>query len=53
MTLQELCKILGKSESTLKHAFPSTCKNLAKKGIIVTKKGYGKKAEYFIKYKED
>lgn len=53
MTLQELCKFLGKSESTLKHAFPSTCKNLAKKGIIITKMGYGKNAEYFITYKED
>ena len=53
MTFQELCKILGKSESTLKHAFPSTCKNLEKKGIIVTKKGYGKTAEYFVDYKEN
>lgn len=53
MTLKELCKVLGKSESTMKHAFPSTCKNLLKKGIIIIKKGYGKKAEYFIKYKEE
>lgn len=52
MTLQEVCKILGKSENTLINAFIRTQKNLAKKGIILTKEGRGKKAEYNIIYKD-
>ena len=53
MTLQEICKILGKSESTLINAFYRTQQNLAKKGIILTKTGRGKNANYSIKYEED
>ena len=53
MTLQEVCKILGKSETTLITSFGRTQENLAKKGIILTKKGRGKKAIYNIKYEED
>ncbi len=53
MTLQEVCKILGKSENTLINAFKRTQTNLAKKGIILTKEGYGKKANYTITYKKD
>lgn len=53
MTLKEICKILGKSESTILNAFPRTQKNLRKKGIILEKQGYGKKAIYTIKYKEN
>lgn len=53
LTLKEICKILGRSESTLINAFHRTQKNLAKKGIILEKEGYGKKANYTIKYKED
>lgn len=53
MTLQEVCKVLGKSEITLINAFKRTQENLAKKGIILTKEGYGKKANYTITYKEN
>ena len=51
MTLQEVCKVLGKSESTLMTSFNRTKENLAKKGIILIKEGQGKKANYTIKYK--
>lgn len=53
MNLQEVCKILGKSETTLITSFQRTKINLEKKGIILIKQGQGKKAEYFIEYKED
>ena len=50
MTLQEVCKILGKSEITLMSAFNRTQKNLRKKGIILLKNGIGKNADYTIIY---
>lgn len=53
MTLQEVCKILGKSETTLITSFNRTKENLAKKGIILIKTGVGRKADYQIKYLED
>lgn len=53
MTLQEVCKILGKSETTLITSFKRTQINLAKKGIILIKKGKGKTANYIIKYRKD
>ncbi len=53
MTLQEVCKVLGKSETTLIGSFNRTKNNLAKKGIILIKEGQGKNANYTIKYKED
>lgn len=53
MTLQEVCKALGKSETTLISSFKRTQENLAKKGIILIKIGVGKNADYQIKYKED
>lgn len=53
MTLQEVCKILGKSETTLITSFNRTKENLAKKGIILIKTGVGKNADYQIKYMED
>lgn len=53
MTLYEVCKILGKSETTLVTSFKRTQQNLAKKGIILIKKGKGKSAEYIIKYQEE
>lgn len=52
MTLQEICRILGKSETTLISSFNRTKKNLEKKGIILIKHGEGQKATYDIKYKE-
>ena len=53
MTLQEVCKILGKSETTLISSFKRTQKNLEKKGIILIKKGIGRNADYSIIYKEN
>ena len=53
MTLQKVCKILGKSETTLITSFSRTQANLAKKGIILTKEGRGKKAIYNIKFEEE
>ena len=50
MTLQEVCKILGKSETTLIGSFKRTQENLAKKGIFLIKEGQGKKANYTIIY---
>lgn len=53
MTLQELALKLGKSENTLKTQFIRTQETLKKKGIIITKIGTGKKADYFLFYKGD
>lgn len=53
MTLREVCKVLGKSETTLITSFKRTQENLKKKGIILTKEGQGKKANYTISYIED
>ena len=53
MTLKEVCQILGKSESTIKDSFYRTKENLAKKGIILEKEGYGKKTNYTITYEEN
>lgn len=53
MTLQEVCKRLGKSESTIVNSFYRTQENLKKKGIILLKEGYGKKANYTIIYERD
>ena len=50
MTLQEVCKQLGKSESTIKTSFKRTQANLAKKGIRLTKEGIGPTAIYNIEY---
>ena len=53
MTLQEVCRRLGKSESTIINSFYRTqknLKNLKKKGIILLKEGYGKKTNYTIIY---
>lgn len=53
MTLQEVCKQLGRSETTLITAFNRTKQNLEKKGIILIKEGQGKNAQYYIEYKEN
>lgn len=53
MTLQEICKILGKSEITLITNFKRTQENLSKKGIILIKNGTGKNASYEILYQKE
>ena len=53
MNLQEVCKILGKSETTLIGSFKRTQENLKKKGIILIKEGQGKKANYTVIYEKD
>ena len=52
MKLHELAEYFGYTESSLKANYKRTVNNLAKKGIIIIKKGYGQDAEYYIKYKE-
>lgn len=53
MNITELCKRLGKSESTLLKNFTRTQINLAKKGIIIEKEGTGKNADYRLTYLEE
>jgi hypothetical protein len=53
MTLHEVCKVLGKSETTLIASFNRTKANLEKKGIILIKEGIGRNAQYYIEYKEN
>ena len=50
MTIEELGKTLGISTTTLKDQFPKTKVKLAEKGIIITKTGRGKTANYEIEY---
>lgn len=52
MTLQELSKTVNISESTLKNQFNRTKENLAKQGVIITKVGRGKNADYLVEYDE-
>ena len=52
MTLKEAAPILGLSELTLDWHFPRTQETLRKKGIILSKWGRGKKAEFEIEYEE-
>ena len=52
MTLQEVCKKLNLSEATIQHSFVRTQKNLAKKGIKLTRKGRGENAVYKIELEE-
>ena len=53
MDLQEVCKKLNLSETTLITSFQRTKTNLEKRGILLIKKGQGKKAEDEIKIKDD
>ena len=53
MTLQEVCKILGKSEITLITNFKRTQENLNKKGITLIKIVNGKNASYEILYQKE
>lgn len=50
MTLQELCKIINRSENTLKRSFNRTVEVFKKKGIIITKTGIEPNADYQIEY---
>lgn len=52
MTLKELSIKLNYSENTFKRSFNRTCEALRKKGIIITKTGYGETADYTISYDE-
>lgn len=52
MNLQEVCKILGKSENTILHAFNRTQNNLLKHGIKLTRTGRFPNIEYNIEYIE-
>ena len=50
--ISSMSKELNLSEATLIYSFPRTKKNFAKRGIILTKKGRGETAEYFLDYEE-
>ena len=50
MTLKELSQRTGHAESTLRTKWNRTKENLAKKGIIIEKKGYGQNADYTLYY---
>lgn len=50
MTLKEAALTLGKSPSTIQRNFARTQANLRKKGILLTKWGEGRNAEYEIEY---
>lgn len=52
MTIEELSENVGVSVSTLKNQFNREAEKLAKRGILISKKGRGKSAEYFIEYDE-
>lgn len=48
MTKQELADTFGVALSTINTNFPLFCKNQLKKGFLITRQGYGQKAEYTI-----
>ena len=50
LTLEELAQRTGHAESTLRTKWNRTKENLAKKGIIIEKKGYGQNADYTLYY---
>lgn len=52
MTLDEVAQVLGCKKNTLVQNFPRCQRTLAKKGIILMKWGWGKKAEYEIEYED-
>ena len=53
MTLQEVSKLLGKSEVTLYKNFKRTQQTLAKKGIILSREGKGEYVSYSVKYEKE
>jgi DNA-binding Lrp family transcriptional regulator len=53
MTLEELCKELNVSETTVKTNFARMQKTFQKKNILVTKNGRGSNATYDIEYLND
>lgn len=52
MTLKEAAQQLGKSENTIYKNFKRTQETLEKYGIILTRWGRGKTADYQIEYEE-
>lgn len=52
MTKQELATHFGVSISTLDSNFPKFCRNKLKKGIKITREGYGAMADYTIEQVE-
>ena len=52
MTLEEMAKELNRSPKTIYHNWERTVTTFAKKGIILTRWGWGKNIEYEIEYEE-
>lgn len=48
MNKQELANMFGVSISTLNTNFPLFCKNQLKKGFLITREGFGQKANYTV-----
>ena len=53
MNISELAKYFGYNENSLKTNYKRTVSNLAKKGIYIIKTGYGDKAKYEIRYRQE
>lgn len=53
MTLEELCKELNLSESTVKNNFTRVQKKFQQKNMLITKNGRGSNATYDIEYLND
>lgn len=49
MTLLEVSAYLGLSEKTISNNFKRTQENLKKRGYLLIKRGWGKKAIYEVK----
>lgn len=52
MTLEEMAKELNRSPKTIYKNWERTVATFAKKGIILTRWGWGKNIEYEIEYEE-
>jgi len=50
LTLSELAKEIGRSESTLKKWFERTKRNLERKGVHIERYGTGFSAKYTVEY---
>ena len=48
MNKQELANMFGVSISTINTNFPLFCKNQLKKGFLITREGFGQKANYTV-----
>lgn len=50
MKLNEFCEELNRSEATILKNWERTKQTLEKQGIIITKIGKGRSAQYYVEY---